>query len=36
MDRDMQDYSPPPAEYTGLPPEIAPPAPEDTPEGLPQ
>ena len=36
MNRDMQDYSPPPAEYSGLPPEITPPGPEDTPEGLPQ
>ena len=32
----MQDYSPPPAEYSALPPEIAPPGPEFTPEGLPQ
>lgn len=32
----MQDYSPPPAEYTALPPEIAPPGPEFTPEGVPR
>ena len=36
MNRDMQDYSPPPAEFANLPPELTPPGPEFTPEGAAQ
>lgn len=36
MDQEMLGYSPPPAEYPSLPPELVPPGPEYTPEGAPQ
>ncbi len=36
MNRNMRDYAPPAEEYPDLPPEIAPPGPEITPEGAPQ